>query len=99
MSNVATAPAEGTGTSPSSKASSGFPRLVEPPPVGAPGRGQAPSALSALASTSLAAGAFALAAAAFGWSFFHDPLGKGLKHYDFSTPKASLLSLAQIYAS
>src|SRR5437879_3592245 len=73
-------------------------RCGEVPTTCGPRRVQGREKLIALVSTGLAAGAFVLSAAAFGWSYFHDPLGKGLKQYDLSTPKASLLAVMRIYA-
>jgi hypothetical protein len=40
--------------------------------------------------------ALMLASAALGFTYFRDPLGKGIKAYDFSTPRAALESEAQI---
>jgi hypothetical protein len=44
----------------------------------------------------LAAAGFLLGATALGLVLFRDPLGSGMKRYDFSTPKAALNSQLQI---
>ena len=65
------------------------------PPAAAP-RAKAPRNLVLLGSFALSACALLLALVALGLHFLADPLGPGLARYDFTTPRAALVSQMQI---
>jgi hypothetical protein len=72
------------------------PAPERPAPFAAEPRGKAPTNLSLLGSFVLSACALVLSLVALGLHFFADPLGPGLARYDFTTPRAALVSQMQI---